>query len=94
MFSLYDLFTDPITLTVLGLFALFALAEGLRPGRRQTRVSGWRLKNGRYGFPIEHKAFHAYVKLTKQTKADKLGKAAVAMAMANRPSGNWIRRSA
>ncbi|QDV05660.1 B12 binding domain protein [Planctomycetes bacterium Poly30] len=40
------------------------------------KVSAWRLKSGRYGFPIEHKAFHAYVKLTKQTRADKLGKAA------------------
>ena len=40
------------------------------------RVSGWRLKTGRYGFPIEHKAFHSYVKLTRQTKEDKLASAA------------------
>ncbi len=37
------------------------------------KISGWRLKSGRYGFPIEHKAFHAYVKLTKQTREDKIG---------------------
>ncbi len=29
-------------------------------------ISGWRLKNNSYKFPIEHKLFHAYVKLTKQ----------------------------
>ncbi len=44
MFSLYDLFTDPITLVIVGLFALFALLEARRPGRVQTKVSGWRIK--------------------------------------------------
>ena len=29
-------------------------------------ISGWRLKNNRYTFPIEHKLFDVYVKLTKQ----------------------------
>ncbi|MCP5022087.1 MAG: B12-binding domain-containing radical SAM protein [bacterium] len=29
-------------------------------------ISGWRLRNNSYTFPIEHKLFHAYVKLTKQ----------------------------
>ncbi|HRV81811.1 MAG TPA: hypothetical protein P5218_10260, partial [Planctomycetota bacterium] len=29
-------------------------------------VSGWRLRNNRYSFPLEHKLFHAYVKVTGQ----------------------------
>ncbi|TDJ68501.1 MAG: radical SAM protein [Planctomycetota bacterium] len=33
-------------------------------------ISGWRLKSSNYTFPIEHKLFHLYVKLTRQTKAD------------------------
>jgi hypothetical protein len=37
------------------------------------KVSGWRLKTSNYTFPIEHKAFHAYVKLTRQTREDKIG---------------------
>ena len=37
------------------------------------RVSGWRLKHNRYEFPIEHKLFHMYVKLTGQrTQGDVL----------------------
>jgi anaerobic magnesium-protoporphyrin IX monomethyl ester cyclase len=28
------------------------------------RVSGWRLKHNRYEFPIEHKLFHTYVRMT------------------------------
>ena len=32
------------------------------------KVSGWRLRNNRYSFPVEHKLFHAYVKLTGQDK--------------------------
>ena len=40
------------------------------------KISAWRLRTGNYGFPIEHKAFHTYVKITKQTKADKLNAAA------------------
>ncbi|MCP3917220.1 MAG: sterol desaturase family protein [bacterium] len=44
MFTLYELFTDPIILAILGLFAGFALVEAVRPGRRQTHVRGWRLK--------------------------------------------------
>ena len=44
MFTPYELFTDPIVLTILGLFAALALAEALRPGRPQTQVRGWRLK--------------------------------------------------
>ena len=31
-------------------------------------VSGWRLRNNRYSFPVEHKMFHAYVKMTGQDK--------------------------
>ena len=27
------------------------------------KVSSWRLRNNRFGFPLEHKLFHAYVKL-------------------------------
>ena len=44
--------------------------------RRSRRSLAWRLRTGNYGFPLEHKAFHTYVKLTKQTKADKLNAAA------------------
>jgi radical SAM superfamily enzyme YgiQ (UPF0313 family) len=44
------------------------------------KISAWRLRTGNYGFPLEHKAFHTYVKLTKQTKADKLNAAAQEMA--------------
>ena len=34
------------------------------------RISGWRLKNGVYTFPIEQKLFDLYVKLTGQTQQD------------------------
>jgi radical SAM superfamily enzyme YgiQ (UPF0313 family) len=30
------------------------------------KVSGWRLKSGNYTFPIEHKLFHAFVRMTRQ----------------------------
>ena len=36
------------------------------------KISAWRLRNGNYNFPVEHKLFHLYVKLTKQTKEDVL----------------------
>jgi hypothetical protein len=39
------------------------------------RISGWRLRTGNYTLPIEHKAFHVFVKLTRQTKKDKLERA-------------------
>ena len=38
--------------------------------RLMQRISGWRLKNGVYTFPIEQKLFHLYVKLTGQTQQD------------------------
>ena len=31
-----------------------------------SRIAGWRLKNQRYGFPIEQKLFDVYVRLTGQ----------------------------
>ena len=36
------------------------------------KISAWRLRTGNYGFPLEHKLFHLYVKLTHQTKDDVL----------------------
>jgi radical SAM superfamily enzyme YgiQ (UPF0313 family) len=33
-----------------------------------SRIAGWRLKNGRYGFPLEQKLFDVYVKVTGQTQ--------------------------
>jgi len=41
------------------------------------RISGWRLRRGNYTFPLEHKLFHAYVKMTRQTQQDVLGTAHV-----------------
>ena len=35
-------------------------------------MSGWRLKRINDSFPIEHKLFHMYVKMTRQTKTDVL----------------------
>ena len=32
------------------------------------KVAGWRLKTGKYKFPIEQKIFDVYVKLTGQTQ--------------------------
>jgi radical SAM superfamily enzyme YgiQ (UPF0313 family) len=34
------------------------------------RISGWRLKHGKYGFPLEHKIFHMYVRLTGQNSRE------------------------
>ena len=34
------------------------------------RISGWRLKNGVYAFPIEQKLFDLYVRVTGQTQED------------------------
>ncbi|MFT5051277.1 MAG: anaerobic magnesium-protoporphyrin IX monomethyl ester cyclase [Chlamydiales bacterium] len=45
-------------------------AEALRGLMK--KVSGWRLKRSNYTFPIEHKLFHMYVRLTRQTKTDVL----------------------
>ncbi len=43
--------------------------EGARTLRELMRkISGWRLKSGNYAFPIEHKLFHMYVKMTRQTQ--------------------------
>jgi len=36
--------------------------------RMMKSVSGWRLRKNSYSFPIEHKLFHAYVKVTGQDK--------------------------
>jgi hypothetical protein len=33
-------------------------------------ISGWRLKNQNYRFPLEQKLFHVYVKLTGQKTQD------------------------
>ena len=33
-----------------------------------SKAAGWRLKNGRYGFPVEQKLFDIYVKVTGQTQ--------------------------
>jgi len=33
-----------------------------------SKAAGWRLKNGRYGFPVEQKLFDIYVRLTGQTQ--------------------------
>ena len=38
-------------------------ADGIRSLMK--KISGWRLKTGRYGFPVEHKIFHMYVRLTR-----------------------------
>ena len=43
--------------------------EGAGPVRRLMRsISGWRLKRRNYAFPVEHKLFHWYVKLSGQTQ--------------------------
>ena len=34
-----------------------------------SKAAGWRLKNGRYGFPVEQKLFDIYVRATGQTQA-------------------------
>ena len=39
-------FTNPLTLTALGLFALMAIAEALWPARPLPAVAGWRVKGG------------------------------------------------
>ena len=36
---------------------------------RTSKAAGWRLKNGRYGFPVEQKLFDIYVRATGQTQA-------------------------
>jgi len=41
-------------------------AKALRAAMKQ--VSGWRLKRSNYTFPIEHKLFHLFVKLSGRTK--------------------------
>jgi len=33
-----------------------------------SKAAGWRLKKGRYGFPVEQKLFHLYVRATGQTQ--------------------------
>jgi anaerobic magnesium-protoporphyrin IX monomethyl ester cyclase len=38
--------------------------------RLMQRISGWRLKNGVYAFPIEQKLFDLYVRVTGQTQED------------------------
>ena len=41
-----------------------------------SKLAGWRLKNGRYGFPIEQKMFDLYVRATGQAQGgDALTKA-------------------
>ncbi|MCP3918196.1 MAG: B12-binding domain-containing radical SAM protein [bacterium] len=43
--------------------------EGSHLMRRAMKgISGWRLKRSNYTFPIEHKLFHAYVRLTRQDR--------------------------
>ena len=43
--------------------------EGIDVIRRvMQRLAGWRLRTGRYAFPVEQKLFHAYVKLTRQDR--------------------------
>ena len=37
------------------------------------KISGWRLKTGNYRFPLEHRLFHMYVRLTKQRRRDLAG---------------------
>ena len=40
--------------------------EGAETIRKAMKwISGWRLKRNRYSFPLEHKLFHMYVRLTK-----------------------------
>jgi hypothetical protein len=47
--------------------------EGAETFRKVMKtISGWRLKSANYTFPIEHKLFHLYVKMTRQTKDDVL----------------------
>jgi radical SAM superfamily enzyme YgiQ (UPF0313 family) len=47
--------------------------EGSGPAKRLIqRISGWRLKNGIYTFPIEQKLFDLYVRLTGQTQQEKI----------------------
>ncbi|MEE9127379.1 MAG: radical SAM protein, partial [Planctomycetota bacterium] len=49
--------------------------EGSRAIQRLMRsISGWRLKHDNYGFPLEHKFFHLYVKMTRQRKEDLLAR--------------------
>jgi anaerobic magnesium-protoporphyrin IX monomethyl ester cyclase len=43
-------------------------AEGIRALMK--KISGWRLKSGKYGFPLEHKIFHMYVRMTRQRLED------------------------
>ena len=38
------------------------------------KISGWRLKNMNYRFPVEQKLFHWYVKATNQTQQEKIKK--------------------
>ena len=45
--------------------------EGAETFRKfMKRISGWRLKKNRYAFPLEHKLFHLYVRLTHQRRED------------------------
>jgi radical SAM superfamily enzyme YgiQ (UPF0313 family) len=45
--------------------------EGSGPVRRMMKgISAWRLKTGCYTFPLEHKLFHSYVRLTGRTRED------------------------
>ncbi|MDA1264314.1 MAG: radical SAM protein [Planctomycetota bacterium] len=46
--------------------------EGIR--KVMKAISGWRLKHGKYAFPVEHKIFHMYVKATRQRPADVITK--------------------
>jgi radical SAM superfamily enzyme YgiQ (UPF0313 family) len=50
-------------------------ARALREAMR--RISGWRLRSGNYAFPLEHKLFHYYVRMTRQTQRDVLHDEAV-----------------
>jgi anaerobic magnesium-protoporphyrin IX monomethyl ester cyclase len=36
------------------------------------RISGWRLRHGFYSLPVEQKLFDLYVRMTRQTEADKV----------------------
>jgi anaerobic magnesium-protoporphyrin IX monomethyl ester cyclase len=47
--------------------------EGAETLRKIMKViSKWRLQRGNYTFPLEHKLFHMYVKMTRQSKEDVL----------------------
>jgi hypothetical protein len=50
-------------------------ARALREAMR--RISGWRSRSGNYAFPLEHKLFHYYVRMTRQTQRDVLHDEAV-----------------